>query len=99
MDTRDARERAGHGWCPQRDSNPCYRLERPATHADSPVLRVLGRSERVPYLLWWPCCAFVRPTNRSTAIGRNGRCAARTYAGQISGLVSGALEVSRRAES
>ena len=38
-------------WCPQRDSNPCYRLERPATGVDSADPCVLRWPERVLHRL------------------------------------------------
>jgi hypothetical protein len=57
-------------WCPQRDSNPCYRLERPVIRADWTVAGVRGRREKVLDWLQRPASTLVRPTNRSTSENR-----------------------------
>jgi ParB family transcriptional regulator, chromosome partitioning protein len=60
-----AREGAGQMQCPQRDSNPCYRLERAAAPLDQAVSDVRRRPPKVLYRLQRPVQTIVRPTNRS----------------------------------
>ncbi len=54
------------GLCPQRDSNQCYRLERPVKSAGPAVQSVLSLSRAGLRVLEWLDRRLVRPTNRST---------------------------------
>jgi hypothetical protein len=60
------RDLAGQARCPQRDSNPCYRLERPTTLADGTVPGAPEELARTLQRLRWPSGTALRPTNRST---------------------------------